>query len=445
MTAGEVDAAIERIRQRDADLARLTRAAADGLTAGEGTAGLYQAGVQEFLWAHVPTSFPSDDWHDIAAGAAMLFDELGLDRYAAIARSDQTTAVLEAWRDGPSSGRRAFQSAHRSSGVEPPDTDILAWGDVFGRDEARARDAVERALEDAIVAGDLVPGGRRWKDTAAAITEQILSERLDLPPGQTLLSLLTTERAETWIRTARAPQLRDWRERAVRRILGPIDPPAEVDDVVAPMRWLLQQAGAGIELTQSGYIAPVLVVEAAERFGWWDWDKPPRSEADVHQLAELRDVASHLRLVRRKGRTLTATANGRRLVDDPVSLWRALAGSLGGSHAFDRTMGELVGLRLLAGPAIDGALLEAIEPVVTTMGWRTADGSLTRSQITSATWDRWRWWRVLGLLHGETAHWDREAQRRIGHDTTTLTPAGEVTVLAYLRGLAQAPRDDPYA
>jgi hypothetical protein len=444
MSAGEVEAAIERIRQRDADLAQLTQAAADGLTAGEGTGMLDQAGVQEFLWAHVPTTFSSEDWHDVVAGAAVLLDELGLDRYAAIARSDQTAAILDAWLEGSAAGRKAFQTAHRASGVDPPNTNSLTWGDVYGPDEAQARDTVERALEHAIVVGHLVPGARGWKETASAITEKVLEEALELPPGQNLLSLVTTERAGTWLRTARAPELREWREVAVRRVLGPIDPPDGVEAVVAPMRWLIGHAAAGVELTQSGYVARALVIDAAQRFDWWRWDKPPRSEADLHQLADLREVASHLRLVRRSGRTLTATANGRRLLDDPEALWQVLAGSLGGSHAFDRTIGELVAHRLLAGPAVDDDLVVSIEPVVASLGWRTADGPLSRSAIMAAVWDRWRWWHILGLLERETAHWDRESQRRIGHDVTSLTTPGRATVLAFLRGVALKPRTDPY-
>jgi hypothetical protein len=442
MSAGDVDAAIERIRRRDADVAPLAEAAADGLTAGEGTRMLHQAGVQEFLWAHVPTSWPRDAWHDIAMGAALLFDELGLDRYAAIARSDRTGEVLDAWGEGPGEGRRAFVAAQRTSGVEPPDTGGLAWGAVFGADEARARDAVERALEQAIDSGDLVPGARSWKATAAAVAERTLTAELEHPPAQSLLSLVTTERAETWVRTASVPELRHWREAAVRRILGPVDPPADVGTVVAPVRWLLDHAVAGIALTQSGYIARALVVDAAERFARWDWDKPPRSEADLHQLVEVREAASYLRLVRRKGRTLRATSAGARLAGDPVALWREVAGTLGGFSPFDRAVGELVGHRLLQGPVVDEHIVQTVGPVLTAMGWQAADGPLTRRDIESATWDRWRWWRTLGLLERESARWDREAQRQVGHTTTTLTPAGRATVLAFLRNSALGPRDD---
>ena len=204
---------------------------------------------------------------------------------------------------------------------------------------------------------------------------------------------------------------------------------------------VLERAIGGIDLTQSGYVGRALVVEASERFGWWEGDRPPRSEADLHQLGELRGAVSDLRLLRRTGRTLVATTKGVGLIGDDVALWRELAGTLGGAAAFDQLVGELVGHRLLDGPVIDDEIVGTVGPVLTSLGWRTAEGPLTSAEVESATWDRWRWWRVLGLLERTSARWDRAAQRQIGHTTTTLTPAGRATVLAFLRHSALRPRD----
>jgi len=441
MSVGNVDAAIERIRQRDPDAAPLVEAVADGLIAGEGTDAVHQAAVQQYLWVDVPSAWPDDAWDGIVTGAAVLFDELGLHRYAAIARSPRTAEVLGAWRDSGRAGRKAFLAAQRASGVEPPDTGALVWGGVFGPDEGRARTAVERALERAIDAGELVPGARGWKVAAGAVTARALGADLDHPPGQSLLSLVTTERAEAWVGDAQAAVLRRWREAAVRRILGPIDPPADVATVVAPVRWLLERASVGVDLTPSGYIGRTLVVEAADRFGWRSGDKPPRSEADLHQLVELRGAVTDLRLLRRTGRTLLATTRGAGLVGDDVALWRELSGTLGGTTAFEQLVGEMVGHRLLDGPVIDDEIVGTIGPILTSLGWRTAEGPLTSAEVESATWDRWRWWRVLGLLERTSARWDRAAQRQVGHTTTTLTPAGRATVLAFLRQVALRPRD----
>lgn len=446
MSHDEIDAAVERVRGRAGDeLAGFAESAAGGLTAGEGVGMLDQAGVQEFLWYRVPKSYPPDHWDDVIGGAAALFDELGRDRYAAIARSDRTAGMLDAWRRGRSSWRKAFASAMRASGVEPPDTDILAWGTVFGPQEASARHAVEGALESALVAGDLVPGRRGAKEAAVAITGATLTAPVEAPPGQNLATLVTTERAERWVSNARSvrdDRLIGWRDRAVRQVLGPIDPPDDVAGVAGPMAWLLRHASEGIELTQSLYIARTLVVEAAERFGWWDWDKPPRSEVDVPQLGDVRAVATECRWVRRKGRTLAVTAAGRHVMDDTVALWTGLVGTLGGSHAFDRTVGELVAHRLLDGHATHEDLVDAVGPAMVAMGWQAEGRPVARDEISWAVWDRWRWWRVLSLVDEEPSVWDRATQRQVHPRTTGLTAAGRPTVLAYLRGLATGPRHD---
>lgn len=445
MSRERVDAAVARIRARDEALGTLAQHVADAMTGGEGTDVLHQASVQEFLWYSLPKRFPPDDWADAVAVAARVFDELGLDRYAAIARSDTTTSLLDAWRAGRSTWRRKFISAVRASGVEPLDTDVLAWGTVFGTDEGQARRTVERALEAAIVAGELVPGARRWKDTAAAITRATVTAPLDLPPGQSLVTLVTTERAGHWLRLAHGrddPRLADWRERAVRQVLSPVEPPEDAADIVAPVAWLLRHATDGIELTQSLYIARPLVLEAAETFGWWEWDKPPRSEVDLLPLGDVREVATDRRWIRRSGRRLTATTEGKRLAADTGALWHALAQTLGGEHAFDRTVGELVAHRLLEGPATDDELVEVVGTGAAALGWQTRSGPFTHDQARSAMFARWRWWRVLHVIDETPAAYDAAASRRVRDRTTRLTPAGRPTVLAYLRDLATGPRSD---
>ncbi|MGH7747608.1 MAG: hypothetical protein ACREQ5_23040, partial [Candidatus Dormibacteria bacterium] len=105
------------------------------------------------------------------------------------------------------------------------------------------------------------------------------------------------------------------------------EPPDNQDDSVTPMRWLLERAAqsGGTELTQNNYLARAIVVEAVEHFGWWDWEKPPRSEADVHQLSTLRDAANRLRLLRRRGRRLHVTTRGADLLASPKRLWEQAA------------------------------------------------------------------------------------------------------------------------
>ena len=224
------------------DLGMAVQAVAGGLTAGEGVDMIHQAALQQFLWWHVPRDYPDDEWQGLVEATAALLDELGLKRLAELARSKETEKVLVAWGHGSDKGVAAFRAAHAKSGVEPPDTALLAWGSIMGVNEARAVDAVERALGDAVAAGDLVPGAQPWQAKAAAIAEAVLSRPLDLPPGQTLAGLVTTERIGTWIDAARHPVYQEWRSAVANRLLHPVGPPPTPGDAVAPMRWLLERA-----------------------------------------------------------------------------------------------------------------------------------------------------------------------------------------------------------
>lgn len=64
---------------------------------------------------------------------------------------------METWQvDGPKA-RRTLKRLGDSSGVEPLDTDLVVWGDVFGIAEADARSAASEALVAAIDAASLEP------------------------------------------------------------------------------------------------------------------------------------------------------------------------------------------------------------------------------------------------------------------------------------------------
>jgi hypothetical protein len=435
-----VAAAVERVRTRDRTLGTDAEVVAQWLTSGEGTDAIYQAGVQHFLWWMLPRRFAPNTWRRLVEATAALLDQLGFGQYADIARSQTTCDVLESWAESYEQGQRRFLAANAASGVQPPDTELVRWGSALGIDEATAQEAVERALEAAIVAGDLTPGARGWKQVAQQICDRTLTAPLDDPGGQTLLTRLVTERTEWWIDASRVSAHRRMRDKVSRKLLTPIPPPADIDTVIAPMRWLLECTAAEATLTQSGYLARSLVLEAVERFEWWHWDKPPRSEADVPQIGLLREVAGTLRLTRRRGRRLLITANGARLLADPERLWRALASTLGGTDDFERMIAELAGLRLLERAAIDDELPTTLTPIVVAQGWQTPDGPVAQRDVDWALSRRWWWWRVLGLLDEEHRRW--QGDKPVGQNRVALTSAGEATVLAYLRDRAIAPRFD---
>jgi hypothetical protein len=446
MSADEIAAAVPRAEHRRPDLKWSIQSVADSLTFGEGTEMIHQAALQQFLWWSLPRRYPEEEWRAAADAAAELLDELGLVHLSAIARSEQTASVLAAWDKGSKAGGTAFHSAHASSGVEPPDTSVLAWGSIMGSDEAAALDMAERALGEAITDGKLVPGGTRWRSIAAAITEDVLTRTLDIPPGQSLAGLITTERVGVWIDSARHDELKEWRTSVANRLLNPITPPSDPVAAVAPFHWLLELAAApgGVELTQSNYLARAVVLASVERFGWWDWDKAPRSEADVHQLSVVREAATRLRLIRRRGRKLHITALGSRLLANPAELWRDVAGETEDGEDFTRAVTEMVGLRLLRGRVERNELVVEVTHVLSSQGWSSSSGPITPNHVSYAVWGPLRWWRLFSVLDEVESTWERGTGRQLTPHTFALSPDGEQMVLTYLRSRAAGPRQNYY-
>jgi hypothetical protein len=440
MTRLQVDAAVARLRGQDEVLGRFARSAASWLTADEGVGMLDQLSLQEFLWWHLPRKVPQADWDDLVRGAAAVLAELRLDRYVEITRSEETQRILGAWRFNPDQAAKLARAAEGASGVLPPDSDLIRWGSIMGTYENSARVAVAQALEAAITDGVFTPGSKGWKTAAAGVCDQTMLEAHEEDFGQTLLGLVETERAGTWVGGARNDQLRRWRGDVSRRLMHAIEPPAGVEGIVAPMRWLLEHAGDEITLTQSNYIARPLVLDAIERFDWWDWKKPPHSEADVPQLDQLREAAQARHLIRRRGKKLLATAKGRALVGDPVALWQQLALTLGGTDDFGLMVAELIGLRLLDGIVVGSeGLADALGPIIVEQGWRAGGESLSHRDVSWAIAQRLYWWRVLGLVDEERPRYVEGL--RTGDYCTALNERGEATVLAFLRSRAVRPRD----
>jgi hypothetical protein len=112
------------------------------------------------------------------------------------------------------------------------------------------------------------------------------------------------------------------------------------------VRWLLDSAGdGGVPLTQTNALARFVVREAAERWpDWWNAELfgPPHREMDMALLEALREGLLRMRLVRRRGRKLLATARGRKLAADPIALLYELGLDLGGGDAFSEMVAGVV-------------------------------------------------------------------------------------------------------
>jgi hypothetical protein len=105
-----------------------------------------------------------------------------------------------------------------------------------------------------------------------------------------------------------------------------------------------------VPLTGAGYLPPALVSETMQTFGWdADWYGKGNRENRT-PVAELRDSARRLGLVRVYRGRLSPTTLGRRLAEDPVGLWWHVAARLPLTSEYtDRVAGLLWLLAVAAG------------------------------------------------------------------------------------------------
>src|SRR5690606_40154999 len=149
-----------------------------------------------------------------------------------------------------------------------------------------------------------------------------------------------TERLETWLEGRRSPTRRQILEALVDDLRAPMTLPDDVDDTVPPLRWFLGELVDRQPLTQTGNLGRAFVQDAAGRFGWWDFDKPPRSEDELYDLHQIRHLAQRLGLARRSGRRLVLTPKGRAALEDD-RLWRVAARGLLPDHELAAALGEV--------------------------------------------------------------------------------------------------------
>ena len=107
--------------------ARLAEAAIDVIAGEDGLEAVTAHRLQEFLWRTLP-GWRIDDPERVAAALGHLFTLTGLDRYAELATCDTTKTILAVYsRQGADAGREACDAAIAESGLQPPDTTLLAW------------------------------------------------------------------------------------------------------------------------------------------------------------------------------------------------------------------------------------------------------------------------------------------------------------------------------
>lgn len=208
LTEADIGSALVRIGARDPDRGSEASHVFDTSTWGAGPAVINRSGAQDWLWYRLPTKYMTNEVGyagRLAGVAAELFDELGLDAYAALCRDPDTASVHEVFERSDRDGFAAMRRAVSLSGIGPPDLDDLAWGAVMGIEEVGAH-AAEHPAE----------------------------------PGQTWRAAVMTERIGTWVDGAarRCDALARLRAGVAKHLLHPVATPPDLAERLAPMLWL---------------------------------------------------------------------------------------------------------------------------------------------------------------------------------------------------------------
>ena len=218
--------------------------------------------VQLFVWYVLPRKYLAglDDKQAVAAALAKTLERLGGQAagYAEVCRAPETQRLLRAWEAEDPAAPRTFRDLLDGSGIEPPDTDVLAWGSVMGLEEARVREQVATALEEAIESGGLTPGARGFARRQAEVAKVALREPWDGEDGRSRLRAVQDERLERWLQ--RGPGGRADERRAV------LDGVAATVSVEPPVIDLL--LGGKVSAKAASALARRLSPWLGKRTGW---------------------------------------------------------------------------------------------------------------------------------------------------------------------------------
>ena len=449
LSDADVAAALERIRAADPGLADEASHVAESLTWGEGPGAIDQAGLQEWLWYVVPTKYLTDEvgyMGRLAETAAVLLDELGLHGYAAICRSEETATVHTAFERSDTAGRSALRKAIERSGIDAPDLDDFEWSSVMRSEEARARSAVAAGLEEAIHTGRVTVGGRGWRGVQAEVCAEVLDGDHPEIPGQSWRTAVVTERIEQWVSSAerRSPRLAEARAAIANQLLHPVEVPSAAAEAVEPLVWLLERWGDEQPLTQAGYLKPVFVQSLQADRPWVDpfpLHRATKTELDDAVLHQLHGWLQRAGALRKHKATMRRTPLGRSMAADPAEAWTVLTRNLGGD-GWDGFVAEtaLLFLVSLTGPVVDDSVAGFVRDCASDMGWQTTNeaGSSEEPTVRDVSWsfaDARRTWEPCGLI-------DREGDWR--NRRYSLTDAGRVAALSYLRHVAAGAKDSPW-
>ncbi len=422
------------LKARGGRWASSARVAWESLTASGEVPMVTLHSLEYFLWYTLPAKFITSSEHQGAVALALgdLLSELGYEGAAGLCRGPVTTRVIAAWDQSPSRGHQELSKALDDSGVEPPDTDALEWGGMMGMTESSVYELAAGALEEALLRGEVAPGKKGWKQAQAEVLRRFLTTPAHSLDGRTPQAAVWQERQDFWA----DPPARPLRKAFIQPIRDEIRQPGAAapeasGEGMRPLLRLLELCVRGLPLTPAGYMPPGAVRTLVGELGWWDWDKPPRSEADVPQLMALRDFARQAGLVRKARDRLRLIESGRRALAEPSHLWAGVVRALSDGTDFVAALRELLLVRMLQGEVDRKAIVDELVPVLVEAGWRPSDGrSLSSDVVSVMLWDAIRPMALLSMV--VAGEWP---DRNLG-----LTGVGGAAARAVLWRRSTAPR-----
>lgn len=425
----DLDSALQVIGARDTDAARLANGLWGAMRAGAAHPRVTRYDVQGVCWGALPllARKPESraiigDRHQAAGVLAELLDLLEYPRYAEICRGPVTREILDAAEDVERCAELTTL-AWQDSGVQPPDTPLLTWGEVRGPVEQGVHAATGRILEEALDRGLLDEDRADVESVRVGLAVRVLTSPAEELPG-TWYTQIFDERLTSWL-TVGGSQTR--RELLVRIQPEVARPPEFSSSYELPaLEVLLDWCTDGLRLTRNGYLPTTAVRELVSMMpACADYPETGRGESAFPALSNLRQLAVELGLIREDRKRLWQTETGQELINDPESTVATVGEALVARDASLRgVIQEVVFAVLLLETTVDlDRLLDKVAVVVEEEGWGNGGRGVSTQDLS----------RDFGMLFLRRLHIldvleVHDAGRRVG-----LTEAGVATARWALR------------
>ncbi|HEV2783555.1 MAG TPA: hypothetical protein VGX25_29570 [Actinophytocola sp.] len=384
----DIDSALEVIRARDATAARLANGLWGAMRTGAAHSRVTRYDVQGVCWGALPllarnpdSAVVMGDRHAAAAVLAELLELLGYPHYADICRGETTRRILDAAEDTEACTALAA-AAWQESGVQPPNTPALRWGEVRGPVEQAVHAATGRIMEEAIASGGVDLDSPDAEVIRTALTMKLLGSPAEDLSG-TWYSEIFDERLTTWLTYGGSQTRRELLVRVQPEVTQPPEP-SPCDEFPALQTLLDACRGDGVRLTRNGYLPTALVRELVGLMpACADYPASGRGESRWPPLLHLRQLAVELELLTRTGDRLLLAEPGREYVDDASLLAMGVGERLVAKDTSARgVIQEVIFAALLLEDVIElDRLLDKVAVVIDEEGWGPNPRGLSTQEL----------------------------------------------------------------